>query len=191
MPESADRTEPDVPAGVRSADPLYTPLKFALALALFAMAAITFVDVIGRYVFNAPIPGTFEIVGLMLGVVMFTALPLVSRERSHITVDLFDAFIRGRMRRLRQFLVLAGSAAVVGFLAERLIATAIDEYRSDYVTEYFGVTRAPLLIVMALLCVVTCLILVAMMWMDLTGRLEPLTPGGELAERDPTEDSLL
>lgn len=171
-------TEPGASEGARSSAWLYGALKATVATVLFAMAAITFVDVIGRYVFNAPIPGTFEIVGLLLGVVTFSALPLVTRDQAHITVDLFDSFIKGGFRKVRQFVILAGSAAVTAFFAERLLATAIDEYRADYVTEYFGITRAPLLIVLSLLCLVTCLILVAMTWRYLTGRLESPPPGG-------------
>ena len=41
-----------------------------IAVAVFGMAAWTFIDVIGRYFFNAPIPGSFEIVGLILGISM-------------------------------------------------------------------------------------------------------------------------
>lgn len=151
------------------------------------MAAVTFVDVIGRYVFSAPIPGTFEIVGLLLGVVTFSALPLVTRDRAHITVDLFDHLIRGRARKVQQFVILVGSAAVMGFFAERLLATAIDEYQADYVTEYFGITRMPLLIALSILCAITCVILLIMIWQYITGRLEVKRPPDLGAEIDPSD----
>ena len=145
-------------------------LKIVLAVTLFAMAAITFVDVIGRYVFSAPVPGTFEIVGLLMSVVTFTGLPLVTRTESHITVDLFDSLIRGRGRKVQRFLILSGSALVMAFVAERLVASAIDEYEADFVTNYFGISRAPLLIVLAMLSAATCLILLVMVWQFVTGR---------------------
>jgi TRAP-type C4-dicarboxylate transport system permease small subunit len=158
---------------------LYLVLKFFVATVLFAMAALTFVDVVGRYVFSAPIPGTYETVGLLMGLVTFSALPLVTRAENHITVDLFDSFIRGRFRKVQQFLILVGCATVLGFFAERLIATAIDEHDANYVTEYFGVSRAPLLIFLGLLCLLTTLILIMMIWKYLNGTLEKIEIHGE------------
>ena len=155
----------------------YTALKIVLAISLFGMAAITFVDVVGRYVFSAPIPGTFEIVGLLMGVVTFTALPLITRTQGHITVDLFDGMIRGRARKVQQFSVLVGSALVMAFFAERLWSSAVDEYRADFVTTYFGISRAPLLIVLSALSAVTFLILLIMLWQYVTGRAE-IRPAG-------------
>ena len=127
----------------------------AVAVAVFAMAGLTFVDVIGRYFFNAPIPGAFEIVGLILGIAMIGAFPLVTFQERHITVDLFDSFIRGRFRRVRQVTVRLGTAAMAGFMAERLYAAAIDEWANDFVTENLEITRVPLLLVMAAICALT------------------------------------
>ena len=127
----------------------------AIAVAVFSMAGLTFVDVIGRYFFNAPIPGAFEIVGLILGIAMIGAFPLVTFQERHITVDLFDSFIRGRFRRGRQVTVRLGTAAMAGFMAERLYAAAIDEWANDFVTENLEITRVPLLLVMAAICALT------------------------------------
>lgn len=127
----------------------------AVAVAVFGMAALTFVDVIGRYFFNAPIPGAFEIVGLILGIAMIGAFPLVTFQERHITVDLFDSFIRGGFRRVRQVTVRLGTAAMAGFMAERLYAAAIDEWTHDFVTENLEITRVPLLLVMAAICAFT------------------------------------
>lgn len=149
---------------------LHGALKIVIALAVFGMAALTFVDVIGRYFFNAPIPGTFESVGLLLGIVAFATFPLVTIQETHITVDLFDNFIRGAVRRWRHIAVRLGTAAMAGFMAERLWAAAIDEWINDYVTEYFGITRAPLLILMAAFCAVTAVGMLALTWRDFRGK---------------------
>lgn len=126
-----------------------------IAAAVFGMAALTFVDVIGRYFLNAPIPGSFEIVGLILGVAMIGAFPLVSFRERHITVGLFDGFIRGGARLFRNFVVRLGTAGTAAFMAERLYAAALDEWANDYVTENLGINRAPLLIAMAVVCAAT------------------------------------
>ena len=137
-------------------------LKIVIAISVFSMAALTFVDVIGRYFFNAPIPGTFESVGLLLGIVAFATFPLVTVQEDHITVDLFDNFIRGAVRRRRRIAVRLGTAAMAFFLAERLWAAAVDEWANDYVTEYFGITRAPLLILLAAFCAAAAFAMLAL-----------------------------
>ena len=126
-----------------------------VAAAVFGMAALTFVDVIGRYFLNAPIPGSFEIVGLILGVAMIGAFPLVSFRERHITVGLFDGFLKGSARLFRNFVVRLGTAGMAAFMAERLYAAAVDEWKYDYVTENLGISRAPLLLVMAVICAAT------------------------------------
>jgi TRAP-type C4-dicarboxylate transport system permease small subunit len=143
----------------------------AIAVAVFAMAGLTFVDVIGRYFFNAPIPGAFEIVGLILGIAMIGAFPLVTFQERHITVDLFDSFIRGRFRRARQVTVRLGTAAMAGFMAERLYAAAIDEWANDFVTENLEITRVPLLLVMAAICAFTA---VGMIIITIRGLRQPV-----------------
>jgi uncharacterized membrane protein len=50
------------------------------------------------------------------------------------------------------------------FMAERLWAAAIDEWANDYVTEYFGITRAPLLILMAAFCAGTAIAMLVLTW---------------------------
>jgi len=128
-----------------------------IAAAVFGMAAWTFIDVIGRYFFNAPIPGSFEIVGLILGIAMIGAFPLVSFGERHITVGLFDGFIKGSARLYRNFFVRLGTAGMAAFMAERLYAAAIDEWANDFVTENLGISRSPLLIAMAVICAVTAI----------------------------------
>ncbi len=128
-----------------------------IAAAVFGMAAWTFIDVIGRYFFDTPIPGSFEVVGLILGIAMIGAFPLVSFGERHITVGLFDGFIKGPARLYRNFIVRLGTVGMAAFMAERLYAAAIDEWANDFVTENLGISRSPLLIAMAVICAVTAI----------------------------------
>ncbi len=150
--------------GTRHFPWVFTPLKLVAAAAIFAMSVLTFVDVLGRYFFASPIPGTFEIIGLLLGVVAFTGLPLVSSDQTHITVDLFDGFIRGGFRRVRAFVVLVGSALTVAFIGYRLLMAGLDEAANDFVTENLGISRAPLIYSMAALSFLTCVLLLIIFW---------------------------
>jgi len=79
-------------------------LGAAAAILLFVLMMITTVDVIGRYIFNWPLRGGFELTELLLLTLIFAGLPLVSRADEHVTLDFVDALLgeRGRvfLRRL-------------------------------------------------------------------------------------------
>lgn len=87
------------------------------ALALAAMAMVTVVDVTGRYLLNAPLPGSYELVGLLLAVTVFAALPLATLRREHVVVDILDHVLPARL-----IAVQAGATALLA--AAALAATA-------------------------------------------------------------------
>ncbi len=90
-------------------------LGFGACLILFAMMALTFVDVISRYLANRSVPGSFEITELMMAVLIFAGLPLVSRRGEHVTVDLIDHFMPPRWQRAqRTFIDLCSGAILLG-----------------------------------------------------------------------------
>ena len=84
---------------------LETLLGLAAGAVLFAMMMLTFVDVVGRYVLNRSIPGGFEITQIMMAMLIFAGLPLVSRRAEHVTVDLVDHALPGRVRRMLRVIV--------------------------------------------------------------------------------------
>jgi TRAP-type C4-dicarboxylate transport system permease small subunit len=82
---------------------------------LFAMMLLTFVDVVLRYFFNAPIKGGFEVTEMMMAVLIFAGLPLVSRRNEHVTIDAFDRFFpRGFRRGMHVVIHLVCAAALAG-----------------------------------------------------------------------------
>ncbi|MFM9888215.1 MAG: TRAP transporter small permease [Burkholderiales bacterium] len=70
------------------------------AMVLFGMMALTFVDVIMRYGFNASLRGAFEITELMMVILIYAGLPVVSRHSLHVTTDLIDRFLTPPVRRV-------------------------------------------------------------------------------------------
>ena len=65
-------------------------LGFVAAAVLFAMMTLTFVDVFGRKFFTKPIYGAYEITEFLMGMLIFSALPLVTARQGHVTIDVFD-----------------------------------------------------------------------------------------------------
>ena len=60
--------------------------KVGLAI-LLLMMFLTVGDVVGRYFFNRPISGTFELTNFMLALVVFFAIGYTQVRRGHISID--------------------------------------------------------------------------------------------------------
>ncbi len=82
--------------------PLWRTLQLFTAFILFALMVITVLDVVGRYVLNAPLVGAFELTKLSMGLLVFSALPLVTARERHIVVGMFEPILAAHgARRVR------------------------------------------------------------------------------------------
>ncbi len=63
-------------------------LARAGAVGLAIIMLLTFCDVIGRYVFNAPIVGTVEVTELLMGMMVYLGVGMTTHVRGHIRVDI-------------------------------------------------------------------------------------------------------
>lgn len=90
---------------------------------LIAMIAITCAEVFMRYVFSRPVFGSSEMVQLLLGVLVFSGMFVVTRDRGHVNVSLFEPFLLRYFRRgyrsIFDVMTLLGVVAVAGILAWR------------------------------------------------------------------------
>jgi TRAP-type C4-dicarboxylate transport system permease small subunit len=84
-----------------------------VALLLFAMMLVTFLDVLGRYVMARPVPGSTEIIQYLLVLVVFLALPIVTWRDEHISISLVEGAFGQVVNRLRRAAVRALSGAVM------------------------------------------------------------------------------
>lgn len=136
-------------------------LRLLAAALMFLMMALTFVDVVGRYVFNSPLPGAFEMTEVAMGILIFAGLPLISAEDGHINVNMLDGLLGARFVRVRAVVVDVLLGASVGVLAWMLWDKAEQLSRFGDKTAYLGIPIAPVVFVMAALSGATTLVMVA------------------------------
>jgi len=112
------------------------------AALVFAMMALTVADVAGRYLFNSPVHGAFELTQAMLALTIFSGLPLVSWHGGHVTIVLTDRWFSPALARLRDRLLATVCALVATIMAWRLwlLAGRQAEYGDRF--ELIGVTHA-------------------------------------------------
>ncbi|MGH7268341.1 MAG: TRAP transporter small permease [Candidatus Rokuibacteriota bacterium] len=136
-------------------------LGLVAAATLFAMMALAFVDVWGRYLLRQPVFGSYEITEFMMGVLIFTSLPLLCAREGHVTIDLLDGVIPEGWRRWQRGLTNLVSALVLGAIAWRLLVQAQEHRLSHEVTMTLKIPHWPfglLFAAMAGLAVIACLV---------------------------------
>ncbi|MCX7140101.1 MAG: TRAP transporter small permease [Proteobacteria bacterium] len=139
----------------RGMEPL---LGVVAGVLLFCMMSVTFVDVVLRYIFNAPLRGSFEVTELMLVVLIFAALPLVSRREEHVVMDFLDRHIGPRLYRFLRALEHVVSAAVMGGIGWLLWQRASKLAAYGDTTSVLRIQLAPFVYAIAVLIFVTALI---------------------------------
>jgi TRAP-type C4-dicarboxylate transport system permease small subunit len=107
---------------------LTTLLTGIAGIALFAMMVLTFADVFARKFLPNSIRGAVEVTELLMLVMIYVAMPLVSRAGEHIVFDLLDRVLPAALLRWQQrlsHLLVAGLFGAAGWLVwERAERTA-------------------------------------------------------------------
>lgn len=77
---------------------------------------ITVVDVCGRYFFNAPLRGSYEITGVGMAILVFAILPIVTSHGDNIRIELVPERWRGATQRpFELFSAIVSAVVFAGF----------------------------------------------------------------------------
>jgi len=80
-----------------------TALRNVCISLLFFMMALGTVDVIGRYVFNKPILGTFEIFEILLPAIVLLGLGYTQGDKAHVRVEILLSRLSFRKQTILNF----------------------------------------------------------------------------------------
>lgn len=138
-------------------------LMFIVALVMFGMMAVTFVDVLGRYVFSAPIPGGFEIIQFMMPLAMFGALPVITRSESHIVISVISGLLTKRAAWIQRFCILILSAVVNAGIAYIMWLQGVELAEAQQISGFLEWSFAPPAYLISGLSAVTVVIVLLML----------------------------
>ena len=156
-------------------------LKTVMATLLFAMMTVTTIDVIGRYLLNAPVPGGFEIVQYLMAVVVFASLPLTTAADNHLSVSLVGDQLKGRARRVHRICVLTVSTVALVVIAWRMAEQAAILGRSQQISGFLQLPLAPIAWVMSVLAALAAVVVLVKLAAAILGReptMSAATPQG-------------
>jgi TRAP-type C4-dicarboxylate transport system permease small subunit len=127
-------------------------------IALTAMVALTVADVILR-IFKAPIVGTYEIVGLLGGIMVGFAIPQTSRAKGHVAMDVLEGKLPAALDRI--FSVITRILGIVLFIiiGWQLWLLGTDYYRIGEVTLTVHLPQFPVCYGIAICCFFECVVL--------------------------------
>ena len=153
-------------------------LELVAAAVLFFLMVFQFSEVIARYLFNRPIPGSQDIIGFTLGIAIFVAMPVVTWQRTHITVPILEQHFRGWVRyctRLLAILATGAAFAAVSYGAFRRAETAT---KYGVVTEDLELKLAPIWYLLSALALLAVVLLLDRLWCYLRDWGDPPGPPG-------------
>ena len=140
--------------------------KISRLMNVIAYTALTFImlltvsDVILR-MFNHPIIGTFEMVGMGGAIVIGFGIPLTSWLRGLIYVDFLIQKFPGRGKNIMNILTRVFSIAIFILIGYNLFSYATDLYISGEVSLTRQIPFYPIVYGLGVSCFVQCLVLIA------------------------------
>lgn len=134
------------------------------ALALFAIMVLTLLDVAGRKLLEASLPGSLELTELLMVVVIFAALPLTSLHGEHVVFDSLDRFVPAGLRRWQQALVDGVCMAALLGLAWLMWQKGSAMAQYGDITAQLKLPLGPFVHLMGVLCAVTGLVHGLLIW---------------------------
>ncbi len=119
------------------------------ALILVGMMLLVTSDVVLRFLFNKPVPGTFELVEVMMGAVVSLSIAYCGLRRGHVSVELLTDHLSRRIQKIAS--VLHHILCVVFFAA--ISFKGIQQVgvikESETVTALLGIPIYPFILILA------------------------------------------
>ena len=134
-------------------------LDIIAALAIFAMMALTSVDIFLRYFFRKPIPGTYEIVALLGAVAVSFAMAHTLAVKGHVAVSLIVQMFPKRLQGIVESCISIFGIILFALIAWQSILYGVDCQRSGEVSMTLQLPFYPIIYGVALGAAVVCLVL--------------------------------
>lgn len=138
-------------------------------LILFVAILVT-ASVLGRWLFNRPIPADYEFVEIGIGVAVFAFLPYTQVRNGHIAVDTFTQRLPARWNAIVDGLWDLVLAVFLGFFTWGLVSGAQESFQYNETLVQISWPIWPVYAVCAVLCGVAFLAALAVAALKAGGR---------------------
>ncbi|NHF72850.1 TRAP transporter small permease [Paracoccus xiamenensis] len=139
-----------------------TATAVLVGMMLLALTCITVLDVTGRYLLNAPLPGGAELTELLVMAVIFTGLPAISLDDGHVTADLLSHQLGQRGRTVQLFAARACAVVALVLIAKQMWEHGARLAGYGQTTVYLHIPVGPVIQVAAVVCAASAVIVAAL-----------------------------
>ena len=134
-----------------------------VSIVLFFMMCLTFVDVVGRYIFNSPVFGGLELTEFSMAIVIFLGLTLLCCEEKHVVVDIFDNFVPEGIKKIQTVTVNIVNFIVMGVISWQLWIKAGEAMEYGDRTQFLSLPMGPLMYFMSIMTGISSVIMLLIM----------------------------
>ncbi|MBN1832573.1 MAG: TRAP transporter small permease [Deltaproteobacteria bacterium] len=145
---------------IRLSDRISHWMEIFAGVVLVLILVITGCDIVGR-IFDRPIPGTYEMVSFAGGLVIGLALPVTSRERAHVIVDIVISRVSSRAGTILHVMTRLMVIALFLLLGYATFRMGIDFRIHMQMTPVLGFPYYPVAYIISGACYIESLVLVA------------------------------
>ena len=146
-------------------------LEAGSAVLLVVLMAIVFIDVLGRNLFNRPLPWGTEVLEVVLASMVFLIYPVLAAQSGHITVDLIQ--VRPSLQRVQRALAALVGAIVFGVIAWCVARQAVRSAGYGDASAMLGIPTAWVLGGMSVFSVLTVIAFLLAMVKSARGQVQP------------------
>ena len=151
MDENDNSVHPNLPwpppqrdrsLGERLADGIeWLSYLFAIAggIVLIAVMTLTVISVTGRYLFNTPIPGDYELTEIACAIVVFAFFPYCHATSANIVVDFFTSRLTIRQKAILDSLHGLAFTIMAGLITWRMFVGGLRKFEDGETTLYLGI----------------------------------------------------
>ena len=118
-------------------------------LVIVALALLTGIDVLGRYAFNSPLPGAFELTEAFMALAVAFGIVVTTAKDEHINVDALFVKLRASAQRVLLLLASIIGVLVFGAMSWKGMVSGMDAVKSGETTLLLKVPVSPFKFVLA------------------------------------------
>jgi TRAP-type transport system small permease protein len=131
-------------------------LAYVGGYVLFGMMILTVCDVTGRYIFNLPITGAYEISEAMMVTVVFFFIGYAQAKKAHVAVDLIVNVLPGKLKIVVEIITQLLSFLMILLIAGMSIVRWHELLKINEHTPILGIPVSPFFLILATGCSVFC-----------------------------------
>ncbi len=135
-------------------------LSYLGAFSLFAMMCLTTVDVVGRYLFNRPITGVFEVTEYLVLILIFSFLGYTQSQKGHVAVDILLPLLPPKLKKLADVGNHLVCLILMGLITWMGVLRALELKEVGEASPNLHIPAYPFAIYLVLGCLVMCIELV-------------------------------